>query len=120
MRPTRRKLVNLKGWSVAQINTSIHKPIVNSKHTRRTHAKDMELQGSVWSSLKCTAMMDTLNKTVMSNSDLQYFYKGDKSIPIGVRGMVDDTLGISKCGNQAVALNAVINSFIETQRLTLP
>ena len=33
--------------------------------------------------------------------------------------MVDDTLGISKCGNQAIQLNSVINSFIKTQRLTL-
>ena len=67
-------------------------------------------QGSVWSSLKCTTMMDTLNHIVMSNEDLQYFYKGDKNIPIGVRGMVDDTLGISKCGRQAVHINSVINS----------
>ena len=55
----------------------------------------------------------------MSNKLLQYYYKEDKSIPIGVRGMVDDTIGVSKCGNTAVQLNSVINSFIETQRLTL-
>jgi hypothetical protein len=77
------------------------------------------MQGSVWSSLKCTTMMDSLNKLVMSNQHLQYYYKKDTSIPIGVRGMVDDTIGISECGNTAVQLNAVINSFIETQRLTL-
>ena len=64
-------------------------------------------------------MMDQLNKIVMSKEELQYHYKGDKNIPIGVRGMVDDTLGISRCGNTSVALNSVINSFIETQRLTL-
>ena len=63
--------------------------------------------------------MDSLNKKDMSNSELQYFYKGDKSIPIGVRGMVDDTLGISKCGNTSVQLNATINSFIEAQRQSL-
>ena len=45
----------------------------------------------------------------MSNSDLQYYYKGDMNIPIGVRDMVDDTLGISNCGNNAVKLNATIN-----------
>ena len=33
--------------------------------------------------------------------------------------MVDDTLGISKFGNKAVQLNAVINSFVESQRLLL-
>ena len=77
------------------------------------------MQGSVWSSLKCTTMMDKLNQIVMSNEHLQYYYKEDKSIPIGIRGMVDDTIGVSKCGNTAVQLNSVINTFIETQRLTL-
>ena len=33
--------------------------------------------------------------------------------------MVDDTIGVSKCGNTAVQLNSVINSFIETHCLTL-
>ena len=64
-------------------------------------------------------MMDTLNKNVMSDKSLQYLYKEDTNIPIGVRGMVDDTLGISNCGTEAIALNATINSFIESQRLTL-
>ena len=72
------------------------KLLLESLPTSRTDAKDVELQGSVWSSLKCTTMMDTLNQIVMSNEELQYFYKGDRNIPIGVRGMVDDTLGISK------------------------
>ena len=63
--------------------------------------------------------MDQLNKKVMASKDLQYFYKGDQSIPIGVRGMVDDTLGVSKCGNTSIKLNSVINAHIEAQRLTL-
>ena len=77
------------------------------------------MQGTVWSSLKCISSMDRLNKTVMSNNDLQYYYKGDMNIPIGVRDMVDDTLGISNCGNNAVKLNTTINLFIEAQRQTL-
>ena len=48
-----------------------------------------------------------------------YYYRGDDNIPIGVLGMVDDTLSFSKCGNSSVKKNAVINSFVETQRLTL-
>ena len=92
---------------------------VNNKLTRRTSAQDLEMQGSVWSSLKCTTMMDNLNKRVMADQHLQYYYKEDKSIPIGIRGMVDDTIGVSNCGNTSVQLNGVINSFIETQRLTL-
>ena len=32
--------------------------------------------------------------------------------------MVNDTLGISKCGSDAIKLNYVINSFIQSERLT--
>ena len=55
---------------------------VNNKLTRRINAPDLKMQGSVWSSLKCTTMMDKLNKIVMSNKHLQYYNKEDKSIPI--------------------------------------
>ena len=33
--------------------------------------------------------------------------------------MIDDTLAIPKCGTEAVQKNAVLNSFIESQRLTM-
>jgi hypothetical protein len=33
--------------------------------------------------------------------------------------MVDDTLAVTECGNASVKKNAVVNSFVETQRLTL-
>ena len=81
--------------------------------------KNIEMQGTVMSSLKCTSSMDRLNKTVLCDSDLHYYYKGDRNIPIGVRGMLDNTLGISKCGNTAVKLKTTINAFIESQTQTL-
>ena len=92
---------------------------VNNHLSRRINVPFVEIQGSVWAGLKCTSMMDMLNRIVMSDKSLQYFYKEDENIPIGVRGMVDDTLGVSKCGEQAIKLNSIINSFIKTQRLTL-
>ena len=63
--------------------------------------------------------MDTLNKTILKQKDITYKYRSDPSIEIGVLGMVDDNLSISKCGITSVKKNAIINSFIETQRLTL-
>ena len=33
---------------------------------------------------------------------VQYFYRGDPKIPIGVLGMIDDTLAVTKCGNEAI------------------
>ena len=66
------------------------------------------MQGSVWGSIKCTTTMDKLNKVMLKEDHLKYFYRNDQDIPIGVLGMVDDQLDISECGNQAVQKNAVL------------
>ena len=92
---------------------------VNNQLTERIIVKDVEMQGSIWGSLKCTSSMDTLNKIVLPQDNLIYKYKGDNNIRIGVLGMVDDTLAISDCGTPSIQKNSVINSFIDTQRLTL-
>ena len=92
---------------------------VNGGISRRVVVNNVEMQGSVWASLKCTTSMDTLNKTILEQDHLTYKYRGDPNIQIGVMGMVDDNLSISNCGMSTVQKNAVINSFIETQRLTL-
>ena len=92
---------------------------VNGQLTKRVDVKDVEIQGSVWGSIKGTTTMDQLNKTILKEDNLTYNYKGDKNIKIGVLGMIDDTLSIIKCGTTSILKNAVINSFIETQRLTL-
>ena len=77
------------------------------------------MQGSVWGSMKCTTTMDKLNKTMLKEDKLKYHYKNDRNIPIGVLGMVDDTLDIAECGLQSIQKNSVLNSFIENQRLEL-
>ena len=92
---------------------------INNKLTNRFSVQDVELQGSVWGSLKCTTSMDRLNKIILSQDNLTYHYKGDPHIKLGVLGMVDDNLAIQKCGTSSLQKNAVINSFIEMQRLTL-
>ena len=63
--------------------------------------------------------MDTLNQIILPQDHLTYQYKGDKSVGIGVLGMVDDTLAIARCGVSSIQKNAAINSFFDTQRLTL-
>ena len=80
---------------------------------------NVEMQGSVWGSLKCTSSMDRLNKIILPQDNLTYHYKGDPSVKIGVLGMVEDNLAIGKCGTSSLQKNSVINSFIEMQRLTL-
>ena len=91
--------------------------IVNNQLTMRVSVRDIVMQGSVWGSLKCTTSMDRLNKVALSDKSLQY--KWDPNFPIGVLGFVDDTLGVSECGNNSIRKNSVINSFIETQRQEL-
>ena len=46
----------------------------NNNLSRRIPEKDVEIQGSVWAGLKWTSMMDTLNRIVMSDTSLQYYY----------------------------------------------
>ena len=92
---------------------------INNTLTKRFLVQDVELQGSVWESLKCITSMDRLNKIILPQDSLTYYYKGDPNIKLGVQGMVDDNLAIAKCGIISLQKNAVINSFIEMQRLTL-
>ena len=51
---------------------------VNNRLTKSITVTDVELQGSVWGSLKCTTLMDTLNKIILPQSHMTYKYKGDK------------------------------------------
>jgi hypothetical protein len=92
---------------------------VNNRVTRTINMKDIEMQGSVWSSLKCVVSMDKVNKVMLADESLAYKYRGDPDILLGVLGMVDDTLAVGHCGIQSIKKNAVMNSFIEQQRLTL-
>ena len=85
--------------------------------TERRTINNVVMQGTVWGSLFCTATMDKLGKLIYENDDLLYKYKNEVSIPS--LGMVDDILSIQKCSIDAVKINAVINAFIESKKLTL-
>ena len=78
---------------------------INNRLSSRINVYDVVMQGSVWGTLKCTTTLDNMNKIAMADKSLQYNYKGDSSIPIGVLGMVDDTLAIADCGNQSIKKN---------------
>ena len=69
--------------------------------------------------MKLAIKVDKMNKIMNTKDTLQYKYKGDPQIDIGVLGMIYDILGISECGANAVEKNAIMNSFIETHRLTM-
>ena len=46
-------------------------------------------------------------------------YKYKNAVNIPSLGMVDDILSIQKCSTDTVKINAVINAFIESKKLTL-
>lgn len=52
-----------------------------------------------------------------NNNELIYKYKGRVDIPS--LGMVDDIMTIQKCPSDPVKMNAVVNAFIESKKLTL-
>ena len=85
--------------------------------TERRSISNVVMQGTVWGSLFCTATMDKLGKLIYENEELMYKYKNAVNIPS--LGMVDDILSIQKCSTDTVKINAVINAFIESKKLTL-
>ena len=85
-----------------------------------THRKDIRniiMQGTVPAGLYCTTTMDTLAKHAYENKKLLYKYKGVVDVPPLM--MVDDIATISECGIASVAMNATVNSFVETKKLKL-
>ena len=57
---------------------------VNGNLTIRINVSNVELQGSVWGSLKCTTAINQLNKIILPQHELTYKYKGDPNINIEV------------------------------------
>ena len=52
---------------------------VNGGISERVVVNNVEIQGSVWGSLKCTTSMDTLNRTILEQDHLTYKYRGDQN-----------------------------------------
>ena len=89
----------------------------SSGMSNRRTIHNLVMQGTVWSSLLCTASIDQLGKLLYKSDKLLYKYKGVVKTPS--LGMVDDILAIQKCSDKTVELNSVINAFIESKKLTL-
>ena len=81
--------------------------------TNRENIQNIIMQGTVFGSLICTAVMDKLAQIFYENQDLVYKYKDKVDVP------VDDVLCVTKCSNKTIAANATINSFMELNKLKL-
>jgi hypothetical protein len=85
--------------------------------SKRKTIRNIIMQGSVWGSLCCVVLMDKLGKIAYSNPNLLYYYKGIVACP--PLQMVDDVLGIQKCGPKSLQLNTTVNTFMELEKLKL-
>ena len=90
-------------------------PKLLSRHLMVCQKEKIEMQGTVWASLKCTAQQDKLRQKSYQQNNPVYIYKNSVSIP--PLGYVDDVITIANCGNDAVENNAILNAFTESKKL---
>ena len=88
-----------------------------NSETQRTNIPDIIAQGGSQSSIICSLQVDDIGREAVNRDELMYVYR-DK-VKIAPLSMVDDVLGIAKCGADSVILNSFINSKFEAKKLTL-
>ena len=83
---------------------------------RRT-IENVIMQGTVWAGMLCTGTMNKLGKIVYENPEAAYKYRSKVVVP--PLQMVDDVLTISKCGTTSLAMNHLVNVFMNSKKLKL-
>ena len=83
--------------------------------TERFELNRIESQRTVPAPLKCAMQMDTLGRQSYTYSTGLYQYKDVCSVP--ALGMIDDIVGVSKCNENSVILNSIINAKVESKKL---
>ena len=82
--------------------------------TNRVNMPTVVQQEGTWGPILCSNTIDTLGKKCLTRGEHYYLYKNTARIlPLS---MVDDYLGISKCGFDSISLNAFITSQIEMKK----
>jgi hypothetical protein len=83
--------------------------------TDRVNIPSIVQQGGTWGSMLCSNSIDTLGKKCKNRGENIYLYKNTAEIlPLA---FVDDLNGISKCGEESMALNTFITTQIELKKL---
>ena len=85
--------------------------------TERKKLSNIEMQGTVITSIKCSVQMDTLGPECENRGEGIYKYKN--CLPIPPLGMVDDVLAVGYCGSDSIKVNAIIQSKMDTKKLEL-
>jgi hypothetical protein len=74
--------------------------------SERQTLENIVLQGDTWGSLLASVQVDTIAKEC-SEAGYGYMYKD--ILPVGLLGLVDDTIGVTEAGYQAQMMNAFLN-----------
>ena len=75
------------------------------------------MQGTKLSNIKCAVQIDTLGKECYTYDEGMFLYKECVKIP--PLGMLDDVSSFSKCGSEAVKINAIINAKLSQKSYNL-
>ena len=74
--------------------------------TERQVIENTVLQGDTWGSILASVQVDTIAQEC-SEEGYGYLYK--TILPVGILGLVDDTIGVTETGYQAQMMNAFLN-----------
>ena len=77
------------------------------------------LQGTVLAPIKSSIHLETFSRDCSSTNKGKLLYRYKHCTFIPPLEMIDDILTISKCGLQAVEMNAALNTMIECKKLRL-
>ena len=99
-----------------QVNTENYVAVITAVgQTERVNMRNIVMQGGKWGPLQCSNSMDKIGKKCVEKGENLYTYKGlVKLMPLA---MVDDLLGMAKCGLASTNLNITINNEIEFKKL---
>ena len=82
--------------------------------TERVGIKDIIMQGENFAPLECSVSVDFFGKECQEEDKYLFYYRDYLGIPS--LAMMDDLVNISKCGLEAVKLNAFINAKSNTKK----
>ena len=70
--------------------------------------KEVVLQGDTWASVAASVQCDTFGKELLEE-EAPFIFKYKGYIPIGILGQVDDLIGVTEAGFQAIQMNSYLN-----------
>ena len=95
----------------------INRVSVQTPHgpSERVVIEKIVMQGETFAPLECSVQVDKIGKECIEEKKFLYFYKNE--VPVPPLAMVDDLIAVSKCGSEAVEMNAYLNAKTNLKKL---